>query len=75
MAEVKTAEELLKILTAQAIGDKCFEHLLGWMQQLTIEPVVCNLAGLCFSGGFNFVMSEFVIFNKKKKNTALIHNI
>ncbi|MCR4843457.1 MAG: GtrA family protein [Bacteroidales bacterium] len=48
---------------------------LGWMQQLTIEPVVCNLAGLCFSGGFNFVMSEFVIFNKKKKNTDLIHNI
>ena len=42
MAEVKTAEELLKILTAQAIGDKCFEHLLGWMQPGMTEIEVAD---------------------------------
>ena len=39
---------------------------LDWMQDYSFEPVVCNLLGLCFSGSFNFVMNEFVIFNKKK---------
>ena len=48
---------------------------LGWMQDWTLEPVICNLLGLCFSGGFNFFMSEFVIFNKVKKNNTSIHNI
>lgn len=38
----------------------------GWFQDLSVEPVLCNLLGLCFSGGFNFVMNEFVIFNKAK---------
>lgn len=38
----------------------------GWFQELSIEPVLCNLLGLCFSGAFNFVMNEFVIFNKAK---------
>lgn len=28
---VKTAEELLKIMKASAMGDACFSHLLGWM--------------------------------------------
>jgi putative flippase GtrA len=64
---------ILKVIAMQ--GFHFLFLSLGWMQELTIEPVVCNLAGLCFSGGFNFVMSEFVIFNKKKKNTDLIHNI
>lgn len=40
---------------------------LDWFQTTSFEPVICNLIGLCFSGSFNFVMSEFVIFNKKKK--------
>ena len=40
---------------------------LNWLQGWSLEPVLCNLLGLCFSGGFNFVMSEFVIFNKKKE--------
>ena len=39
----------------------------GWFQETTFEPVICNMLGLCFSGGFNFVMSEFFIFNKTKK--------
>ena len=39
-----------------------------WMQGWTLEPVLCNLIALCFSGGFNFFMSEFVIFGKKRKN-------
>lgn len=39
---------------------------LGWLQEYSFEPVICNLIGLCFSGLFNFYMSEFVIFNKKK---------
>lgn len=37
---------------------------LGWFQETTLEPVICNLLGLCFSGMFNFIMSEFFIFNK-----------
>jgi putative flippase GtrA len=45
---------------------------LNWMQDWSMEPVLCNLLGLCFSGGFNFFMSEFVIFGKpsKKKKQA-----
>ena len=39
---------------------------LDWLQGNSFEPVICNLIGLCFSGLFNFYMSEFVIFNKKK---------
>lgn len=39
---------------------------LGWLQEYSFEPVICNLIGLCFSGLFNFYMSEFVIFNKKR---------
>ena len=39
---------------------------LSWLIGKSYEPVVCNLIGLCFSGLFNFYMSEFVIFNKKK---------
>ena len=38
-----------------------------WFQDWSFEPVLCNLLGLCFSGTFNFAMSEFVIFGKKKK--------
>jgi putative flippase GtrA len=38
----------------------------GWFQEWSFEPVFCNLLGLCFSGAFNFIMSEFVIFGKKK---------
>ena len=49
---------------------------LDWMQDWTLEPVICNLLGLFFSGGFNFFMSEFVIFNKtKKNNNNITHNI
>ncbi|MBQ2171756.1 MAG: GtrA family protein [Bacteroidales bacterium] len=39
---------------------------LNWLQDWSVEPVFCNLLGLCFSGCFNFVMNEFVIFNKNK---------
>jgi len=40
---------------------------LDWFQESSFEPVLCNLLGLCFSGAFNFIMSEFFIFNKTKK--------
>lgn len=39
---------------------------MNWLQDWSVEPVFCNLLGLCFSGIFNFVMNEFVIFNKNK---------
>ncbi len=39
---------------------------LNFLQDVSVEPVVCNLLALCFSGAFNFLMNEFVIFNKKK---------
>ena len=47
---------------------------LNWLQDSTLEPVLCNLLGLCFSGGFNFFMSEFVIFNKTSKNNTYIND-
>lgn len=37
-----------------------FERILAW------DVVWCNLLALCFSGVFNFVMGEWVIFRKKK---------
>ncbi len=42
---------------------------MNWLQDWSVEPVFCNLMGLCFSGIFNFVMNEFVIFNKNKVKT------
>ena len=55
---------IIKLIAMQAI------HFLfvkmDWMQDSSFEPVVCNLIALCFSGSFNFVMNEFVIFTKKK---------
>ena len=39
---------------------------LDWLQGRPFEAVLCNILGLFFSGGFNFFMSEFVIFNKQK---------
>lgn len=55
---------IIKLIVMQGI------HFLfvsiAWLQGSSIEPVLCNLIGMCFSGLFNFYMSEFVIFNKKK---------
>ena len=57
---------LIKLAAMQGI------HLmfiaLGWFQDASYEPVLCNLLSLCVSGGFNFVMNEFVIFKKVNKN-------
>ncbi|MBO6096472.1 MAG: GtrA family protein [Bacteroidales bacterium] len=63
---------ILKILAMQGIHFLFVS--LDWLQDTTIEPVLCNLIALCFSGGFNFVMSEFVIFNKTKKNNTFIND-
>lgn len=63
---------ILKILAMQGIHFLFVS--LNWLQTTTIEPVLCNLVALCFSGGFNFVMSEFVIFNKTKKNNKFIND-
>ena len=38
----------------------------GWFQDWSLEPVLCNFLGMCLSGIFNFIMGEFVIFNKPK---------
>lgn len=56
---------LLKLAAMQGV------HFLfqaqGWLQEWSGEPVLCNLIGMCFSGLFNFIMGEFVIFNKPRK--------
>ena len=39
---------------------------LGWFQDKTYEPALCNLLALCISGCFSFVLNEFVVFRKKK---------
>ncbi len=59
---------LIKLLAMQGI------HFLfqsrGFLQDWSGEPVLCNLLGMCFSGIFNFIMGEFVIFGKKKDKNA-----
>ena len=54
----------VKLLIMQGI------HLLmvalGWFQDKTYEPVLCNLLAMCFSGVLSFVLNEFVVFKKKK---------
>ena len=57
---------LLKLVAMQ--GMHWLFYSLDWMQDSTMEPVLCNFLGLFFSGGFNFFMNEFVIFNKLKKD-------
>lgn len=47
-------------------GFHFFFRYFGWMQDWSVEPVLCNFLGLIFSGTFNFVMNEFVIFKNKK---------
>ncbi len=37
------------------------QHLSHW------DVVICNLLALCFSGTFNFLMNEFVVFKKRKE--------
>lgn len=63
---------VLKLLAMQ--GFHFLFVSLHWLQESTLEPVLCNLLALTFSGGFNFVMSEFVIFNKTNKNSKTIIN-
>lgn len=40
---------------------------LGWFQDASFEPVLCNLLALCVSGTINFFVNEFVIFRKVRK--------
>lgn len=40
--EVKTAEELLKIMKASAMGDACFEHIVGFMRIGMSEKAVAD---------------------------------
>lgn len=39
-----------------------------------IDVVYCNLLALCFSGIFNFLMSDQVIFRKRKPKTVVTSN-
>ena len=52
----------VKLLIMQGI------HLLlaalGWFQDKTYEPALCNLLAMCFSGVLSFVLNEFVVFKK-----------
>lgn len=52
----------VKLLVMQGI------HLLmvslGWFQDKTYEPVLCNLLAMCLSGVLSFVLNEFVVFKK-----------
>lgn len=41
-----------------------FLMLIEYLTKLDV--VICNWIALCFSGTYNFIMNEFVIFNKKK---------
>ena len=40
---------------------------LGWFQNASYEPVLCNMLALCISGCFSFVVNEFVVFRKPAK--------
>ena len=55
----------VKLLVMQGI------HLLmvslGWFQDKTYEPALCNLLAMCLSGVLSFVLNEFVVFKKPKK--------
>ena len=40
---------------------------LGWFQDKTYEPALCNMLALCFSGILSFVLNEYVVFKKTDK--------
>ena len=40
------------------------QYLTKW------DVVICNLIALCVSGIFNFMINEFVIFKKRKRETS-----
>ncbi|MBR2228252.1 MAG: GtrA family protein [Bacteroidales bacterium] len=46
-------------------------HLLlvtvGWLQDKTYEPALCNLLAMCLSGLLSFALNEFVVFRKIRK--------
>ena len=44
---------------------------LGWFQNKTYEPALCNLLALCISGCFSFVLNEFVVFKPPVKKDDL----
>ena len=55
----------IKLLVMQ--GFHLLLMALGWFQDKSYEPVLCNLLALCISGCFSFVLNEFVIFKKVDK--------
>lgn len=55
---------LLKLAAMQ--GFHFLFVFLNWFQGWSVESVISSFLGLCFSGTFNFLINEFVIFNKKK---------
>ena len=63
-----TATGVFLIKLAAMQGFHLLFIALGWFQNANYEPVLCNLLSLCISGGFNFVMNEFVIFRKVRKD-------
>lgn len=60
-----TGTFLIKILLMQGIHFLFVS--LDWMQDLSFEPVLCNLLAMTVSGLLNFYMSEWVIFKKTDK--------
>lgn len=63
-----TATGVFLIKLAAMQGFHLMLLTLDWFQDASYEPVLCNLLSLIISGGFNFVMNEFVIFRKVKKD-------
>ena len=40
---------------------------LGWFQELSYEPVLCNFIAILISGLFTFVVNEYFVFGKKQQ--------
>lgn len=42
-----------------------FLQLFLWLFEGRVDVVICNLIALCFSGCFNYLINEMVVFRKK----------
>ena len=60
-----TGTFIIKILLMQGVHFLFVS--LGWLQDYSFEPVLCNFLAMTVSGCLNFYMSEWVIFKKMDK--------
>ena len=40
-----------------------------------LDVLICNIIALCFSGGINFILNEWVIFRKKEIRQAIEYDL